>query len=345
MKHAAHGVRNYQGTSLLLSVLAIAAFSIGVGFFPAYTHADIVSANTQQLVPPGGNTCAAPHVSEFTPYVYGDSLDAFEFTVSDASYVALGGTVGNESVPFQFMTRRVDAQNRVRIHVDLNSMPVGAGLTMRVMLISARGPGIPVCAADLVMQIGEGSVSVTQPVVQSTPTVSPAMPAPVEEAVSQPTAPAPSETTEGAGTGESSSSTQPVSATGTGISASGTSATTGTSVLKGVGETIRGLCSSGESAFRLWLILLIAYALIVGLLLWAEFPLSLPWARTPERIATIILAALLLLLGFWYFAVSCRAALWMPLLAFLIAILGLLAAFWNHPRVTQLLLIEEAKRR
>ena len=79
--------------------------------------------------------------------------------------------------------------------------------------------------------------------------------------------------------------------------------------------------------------------------MWAEFPMSLSWARTPERIATIILVLLLLLLGFWYFSVSCRAALWMPLVAFLIAVLGLLAAFWNHPRVTQLLLIQETKNK
>jgi hypothetical protein len=84
--------------------------------------------------------------------------------------------------------------------------------------------------------------------------------------------------------------------------------------------------------------------LIVGAILWAEFPMSVPWARTPERIATIILVLLLLLLAFWYFSISCRAALWMPLVAFLVAVLGLLAAFWNHPRVTQLLLIQETKK-
>jgi hypothetical protein len=105
---------------------------------------------------------------------------------------------------------------------------------------------------------------------------------------------------------------------------------------------LRDLCASEASAYRLWLILLVLFTLIVGALLWAEFPMSMPWARTPERIATLILVLLLLLLGFWYFSVACRAALWMPLVAFLIALLGLLAAFWNHPRVTQLLLIQDS---
>ena len=91
----------------------------------------------------------------------------------------------------------------------------------------------------------------------------------------------------------------------------------------------------------MWVILLVLYALLVGAALWAEFPMSVSWARTPERVATGILVLLLALLAFWYFSTSCRAAIWMPLLAFLIAVLGLLAAFWNHPRVTQLLLMQE----
>jgi hypothetical protein len=69
--------------------------------------------------------------------------------------------------------------------------------------------------------------------------------------------------------------------------------------------------------------------------------MSWAWAQTPERVATAILVLLVLLLGFWYLSADCRAALWMPLVAFLIAILGLLAAFWNHPKMTRLLLIEE----
>ncbi|PIR84208.1 hypothetical protein COU18_00445 [Candidatus Kaiserbacteria bacterium CG10_big_fil_rev_8_21_14_0_10_51_14] len=109
-------------------------------------------------------------------------------------------------------------------------------------------------------------------------------------------------------------------------------------------DALNTLCVSEASAYRLWLILLVLFVLIVGAALWAEFPMSVSWARTPERIATLILVLLLLLLGFWYFSATCRAALWMPLVAFLIAILGLLAAFWNHPRVTQLLLSQNVKK-
>ena len=109
-------------------------------------------------------------------------------------------------------------------------------------------------------------------------------------------------------------------------------------------STLNNLCASEASAYRLWLILLVLFALVVGAALWAEFPMSVPWARTPERIATLILILLLVLLGFWYLSAACRAAMWMPLVAFLIAILGLLAAFWNHPRVTQLLLTQDSKK-
>jgi phosphoglycerol transferase MdoB-like AlkP superfamily enzyme len=105
----------------------------------------------------------------------------------------------------------------------------------------------------------------------------------------------------------------------------------------------KDLCASQASAFRLWLILLVLYTIVVGGLLWLEFPISWAWAQTAERVAIAILGLLVLLLGFWYFSAACRAALWMPLVAFLVAVLGLLAAFWNHPKIVQLLLIEEPK--
>ena len=111
----------------------------------------------------------------------------------------------------------------------------------------------------------------------------------------------------------------------------------------GAQSPLKGLCATPASAYRLWLILLVLFALVVGGLLWLEFPVSWSWAQTPERVAAVILVLLVLLLGFWYLSASCRAALWMPLVAFLIAVLGLLAAFWNHPKMTQLFLLEEKK--
>lgn len=255
-------------------------------------------------------------VSNFTPYIYSGSLDSFEFTVADPAYVAVSATVGNTQIPFQYMTRLPDASGGVRIHVDINSTPVNATSPLVVTLLSAR-TGAPVCALVVAMDLGAGA---------------PAAPAP---ATTQPTTPAPAYTAPA--TYAPTTYTQPTPAPTAAVSASGSAAATSATSA----TVLRALCSSAAGAYRLWLILLIAYALLVGGLLWLEFPLAWTWAKTPERVAAIILIALIALLAFWYLSASCRAALWMPLLAFLIAVLGLLAAFWNHPRVSQLLLLEQ----
>lgn len=315
MKHTATVASYYQP---LFTALAVSALFLVIGILPIKAHADIVSVQTQQVLPPGQNTCQPLTVTAFTPYVYNNNLEAFEFTVSDPSYVALAGSVGNTSVPFNFMTRREDASGNLRIHVDINSTQVNGTLPITITMLSAGVPGGPTCVAVITMNVGSGPVvGQTYPTYPTYPTT-------------------PAQTTTPSKPAGSKTSAAPTS---TGMTPS-TSVATATSAA-GMTSPLAGLCSSQASAFRLWLILLVVYALIVGALLWAEFPLSWSWAQTPERIATIILVLLLLLLGFWYFSAACRAALWMPLLAFLIAILGLLAAFWNHPRVTQFLLVEE----
>ncbi len=309
MKHV--GVLNYQ--LLLSAFVAIALFTL-VGAVPAKASALDITSQTAQILPLGGNTCAPIQISNFTPYIYDNALDSFEFTVSDPSYVAITGSVGNTSIPLNLMTRFTDPSGGVRYHVDINSTPLTGTVPVTITLLSAR-TGQPVCASVIGTKLGSG------PIVGSTFT-------PVKST------PAPSKTP--------ASTTSAKSAT---TSAGGAVSAWAGAVNPGsvVQSPLKGICASPESAYRLWLILLVLYALGVGGLLWLEFPLSWTWAQTPERVATIILAALILLLGFWYLSVGCRAALWMPLVAFLIAILGLLAAFWNHPRMTHLLLIEDKK--
>ncbi len=323
MKHI--GVSTYK---LLLFVLAATVFTFLFAAFPVRAFALEATAQTVQILPPGGTSCAPVAVSGFTPYVYEGALHSFEFTVADPSYVAVMGSVGNTSLPFRLMTRRVDAAGMLRIHVDIAPMPISGTLPLKVTLFSARSGG-PVCAATVSMSAGSGPVAVqNNPVVPVVSTV-PTAPTTVSTA---PATPATTVTT----------APEPNPSTPTTANPLTTSTTQGT-IVGTMQNPLRNVCVSDTSAYRLWLILLVLYMLIVGAALWAEFPMSMAWARTPERIATIILVLLLLLLAFWYFSVSCRAALWMPLVAFLVAVLGLLAAFWNHPRVTQMLLIQETK--
>ncbi|MEY4747315.1 MAG: hypothetical protein RLZZ416_364 [Candidatus Parcubacteria bacterium] len=335
------------GTSYQLLLLAVACtFALSLSVFPGSARADVVAVRTQQLLPPGSNTCPAVAVDGFRAYIYDSHLDGFEFTVHDPSYVAFIATVGDTSIPFQFLNRSFDSAGNLLVRVNMYSTPIRGTLPLTVTLLSAPGGGAPVCVSVVAMSVGSGAVQGTSAQKPYAPAPAPAAPAPSKPSTAQ-TPPSKSATPP---SGASNPTSNPIPQQGSAGSWSpgmGMSTVTPGQTASGsasgiVQNPLANLCASAAAAYRLWLILLVVYALVVGIALWSEFPMSAPWAKTPERIATIILAGLLLLLAFWYFSPSCRAALWMPLLAFLIAVLGLLAAFWNHPRVTQLLLIEES---
>ncbi len=315
------GVFAYQ---LLLLALAISAFVIFFTVFPVRAFALDATTQTTQVLPVGGNTCALVSATNFTPYIYDGALHSLEFTVSDASKVAVLGSLGDTPLPFWVMTRKIDAAGMLRIHVDIPTTPISGTLPLKVTLLSSS-LGSPVCLTTVSTSIGSGPVAIQNNSVVNTVPTSVSI-APTSSSIASTPRP-------------TSASPAPVPTTERVL----TTDTAKDSVVGSIQNPFRNVCASDASAYRLWLILLILYMLIVGALLWAEFPMSAAWARTPERIATIILVLLLLLLTFWYFSISCRAALWMPLAAFLVAVLGLLAAFWNHPRVTQMLLIQETK--
>lgn len=309
----------YELNRLVLFVLFASTLFVALSLSPTLASADVIASQTAQILPLGSNNCAPVSATGFTPYIYDGSLHSFEFTLSDSSYVALLGSVGNTSIPFNQMTRNAAPNGGVRIHVDITTTRIMGTVPLQVTLLSAR-TGQPVCVSIVSMSVGTGPVATQNIPVYTPPVSAPTTPVRPSTPSSKPVA----------------TSTTPVATTSAPIAS-----TSATGSVIGTQNPLKDLCASETSAYRLWVILLVLYALIVGAALWAEFPMSLSWARTPERIATIILVLLLLLLAFWYFSVSCRAALWMPLLAFLIAVLGLLAAFWNHPRVTQLLLIQQ----
>lgn len=317
MKHT--GVLHYQ---LLLSAFVVTALSALFIVFPLKASALDMASQTQQILPLGGSNCSPIQVSNFTPYIYNGSLDSFEFTVADASYVAVVGSVGNTSIPFRLMTRFPGSAGGIRIHVDVDSTSLTAGsVPITITLLSAQ-TGQAVCASVATVSLGSGTAAQAP----SSPTYISPKPTPISTTTSIQT--------------QSAVTSMPQGSMSTGT------ATVTTSALSSgiIYSPLERLCSSQTHAYRVWLVLLVLYAIIVGGLLWLEFPMAWSWAQTPERVASSILVLLILLLGFWYFSIPCRAALWMPLAAFLIAILGLLAAFWNHPRMTQLLLVETSRR-
>jgi hypothetical protein len=187
----------------------------------------------------------------------------------------------------------------VRIHVAVQPAIVSANIPVTVTLLSAK-TGQPLCAAILSTNLG------------SAPSTVPSNPSSNPSTTSGST---PSHTSHPVVSKPVTHPTTPTTPQGTVASSATSTIVPGTT--NGMHNPVKGLCSSETGAYRLWLVLLVLYALIVGGLLWLEFPMSWSWAQTPERVATAILVILILLLG-------------------------LLAAFWNHPRMTQLLLIENS---
>ena len=286
---------------LLLLLLGVAAVVVTIAF-PSQTSAAEVSVQTSQLLPPGGNTCQTLQVSGFTPYVYDNALNSFEFTLPDSSYVAILGSVGNTSIPFQLMTRRIDASGALHVHVDIATTPVVGTLPISVTLLSAKGSGQPVCISVITTSIQSAGGSVSK-----APTTQP-----VGGVTKKPVASTGTATTTVVGTLENGSATLPI-----------------------VGSTesvLKNLCSGGVASV-LGIILLAIYAL----LMWLAISAEKPWVtaiRPLEWTAVAIIVPLILLLGLWYFPESCRAQTWVPVVGILIALGAIIATYKNHPEET-----------
>ena len=67
---------------------------------PGFAAAGSASVLTQQVIPPGGNSCAPLFVKAITPYIYDGELHSFDVVLSDASYVSVLGAAGDVSIPF-----------------------------------------------------------------------------------------------------------------------------------------------------------------------------------------------------------------------------------------------------
>ena len=249
-------MNNTLGTRSYWILLFLLAFSFLAFAAPISAHAQ--TAQTVQVVPPGPNTCGPIPVTGFTTYVYDGALNSFEFSIPDSTYVALTGSVGNTAIPFQFMTRRVDASGILRVHVDIPSIPVKGTLPITVTLLGTHGGGQPVCAAIVSLTVGSGAI-------QNIPSA-PAAPSQPSSGAS--TGPAKTtvvkKTTTPAASGSASSATG--SATSSGYATSATSATSAP-IFATTKNSIQNMCGTETGEYRLWLVLLVLYALLVGALL------------------------------------------------------------------------------
>ena len=319
MKSAVIGIRSMLG---LLIIVGFIFLIIGLSF-PSQTFAAEVSVQTAQLLPLGSNTCTPPSISGFTPYIYNGALHSFEFSVSDSSYVAIIGSAGSTGIPFNQMSRHRGSSGGLRIHAATASTPVRGSLTVSITMLSSKGPGEPLCVS--VMSTAVDAEGVLQPAPAPAPSpvppastggVSKPTPSPAPSAGVTPTPPAPTTT-----------------ATGTKVTSS---------PIASIQNALKDMCTGG-GALRLWLILLVAYTLIViaAIVGQPKMPLAI---RTQEWIAAIIVVPFLLLFGLWYFVESCRTSAWIPVIATIIALAGLSAAFWERQSTASVINLPEAKK-
>lgn len=264
------------------------------------------TAQTVQLLPPNvGNTCPQLQTPIFKAYVYDNAVNSFDVTIADPSYVAIAGSVGETQIPFNLMTRFVDASGVLHMHVDTPAVSVRGTLPVTLTLLSVRSDKT-VCAA-----------TVSAVLVGSAP----------ESTVSAPTG----------GSSDQGTYTPPTK---------GQKPTTGKpDVVGGIidkkspdGEVVKNfgiqnalakVCATASGATRLWTVLLAVYLLIVAATILAQ-PTGKPSDQSTVLLGAAIVIPLIVLLGVWGSAASCRVGMWVPIAALAIAAVGFALGFRNR---------------
>ncbi len=305
-------------SKLIASTMFAAAFLFIIAFSPTSVSAQTVpgSIQTGELLPPGQNTCRTVSIKSIQPHIYGGVLESFDVTISDTSnsYVGIAAQVGSTPIPLSFITRWAGVPSGLMIHVDTPNTAVSGVLPITLTLLASPANG-PTCVTTVSFVVTNGeSVSANQAQSQPVsgyPSTNTSHPIPahtssvVSSAVGHNTKP--------------STSTSAQQGTGLGTSSVAETSVSSTSFFSSV--------CSGSNAFRLWLVLLVIYVIIVAIVVFAE-----PWFLESSVIAStaVILVPLILLLAFWYLSPSCRAASWIPVVACIIAIIGLFLAFREY---------------
>ncbi len=310
MKSVSRTTRGIVGT-----ITALALFAS-----PAAAFAGSASVVTKQVLPPNGASCAPLVVKSVTPYIYDGELQSFDVVITDASYVGILGAAGDASIPFNYMTRDIQTDGSLRLHVDTTAKISGA-LPVTITLLSAL-PNAPVCLSQISFTTDvNGTIEGSTPInVPTTPVVSP---------------------TDGGGTGATGGSTggsQTGSAGGTtGGTTGGTKGgTTGGTVTEPVGTTtgtstvgnlVAKMCSQ-NGAYQLWFILLAIFFVIAAFVGLSEPALALRHGALP---LILIGVPLVLLLLFWQFATDCRLSYFIPVILLVAAAIGLYSAYRTSP--------------
>lgn len=294
--------------SMGVGALALVALAV-----PVFASAQTASIETRVLIPNGNTVCPPVFAQDVHPYVYDGDLDSFDVTLSDPAYVSVLGSVGDTPISLRYMTRRINADGSLRIHVDVESTRVGSSLPVSLTLLSAKAQS-PVCISVLSFNVtGMGIVTITP----TTPIPAPSAP----HAPSKPAAPSTPEAPAGPSMTDDGTSTPAVA-------------------VWSLKDTLEKACEAA-GPYQLWFILIALYMIGVGIVAFIEPPLARKGMWLP---IALILIPLVLLVAFWYFAPACRVALWIPFVLIAAAALGLLSALREEPNVASILQLPPAKK-
>ncbi len=300
MNTASRIQRGIVGTIIAVAVLTA----------PAFAAAGSASVLTKQVVPVGGNSCAPLFVKAVTPYIYDGELHSFDIVLSDASYVAILGAAGEASIPFNYMSRRFDADGSLRIHAD-TTVVINGTVPVTVTLLSAL-PGAPVCLSTVSFTTDtQGNIETSNPI--SVPT------SPIdtgEPGIDSSTGSGSGVTQGGGSQTGSTGSSKPTPAVGT---TSGTSTT--------IGAIVANMCTK-NGAYQLWFILLAVFFVIAAFVGLSEPALALRHGALPAVLIGVPLIGLLL---FWYYATGCRLSYFIPVILLVAAAIGLYSAYRTGP--------------
>jgi hypothetical protein len=253
---------------------------------------------TVQLLPPNvGNTCPSLSAPIFKSYVYNNEVNSFDVTISDATYVAIAGSVGETSIPFNYITRFVDASGVLHLHVDTPAVAVRGTLPITLTLLSVR-PDRTVCAATVSATLGGGTITGGVPS-GSTGNGSIYVP-PVAE---KPRVDVP-------GIDNSKDTTDDKTVVGG----------------SGLQSALAKACETTNGTTRLWTVLLAIYLLVVAATILAQ-PTTRPSERSSLLIGAAIVIPLIVLFVVWGMAPDCRIGIWAPLAALAIAAAGFALGF------------------
>lgn len=264
-------------------------------------------------------------VTSVTPYIYDGELHSFDVVISDPSYVGVLGAAGDVTIPFNYMTRDIEPNGALRLHVDTTATINGV-LPVTITMLSAL-PNAPVCLAQVSFTTdAQGTIESSTPI--SVPTT------PTDEGTGAPVSGGAGSVSGGSTGGSKSTSTGGAKG---GVVAKPVGTTSSTST---VGSIVAKMCSK-NGAYQLWFILLAIFFVIAAFVGLSEPALALRHGALPTILIGVPLVVLLL---FWQFAPDCRLSYFIPIILLVAAAIGLYSAYRTAPTVPPVIALPEEKK-